>query len=120
MNETTDCPVDEWFFELQDWWTASALRHVDKTLCGEVGIHIDEDGKFIMTWGERHPELGGWEDFWGDEERTTVRIESAEWLDMLERLPSTEHEAEVTQAEAFELFVRALLPSELHRNAGLE
>jgi hypothetical protein len=119
MHSKDDDDINGWHLELEDRWTASALRHVDKSLCGEVQVGIDDDGRFFMRWKEQHPELGTWEDFFGDNERTAERIDSSEWQDMLERLPSSEHEVELSQAEAYELFVRALLPAQLHGLAGL-
>jgi hypothetical protein len=117
--DTTESPIGEWYFELEDWWTASALRHVDKSLCGEISIGFDEDGDFFMRWKEDHPELGTWEDFFGDANRTEKRCKSKEWLDMIERLPSRECEVCLTGAEAYEVFIRASVPSKLHAYAGL-
>jgi hypothetical protein len=92
-------------------------KEIDATLCETMTIGKTHDGEFFAWWREYHPELGSWEDYFGDEDRSEERC--AEWSELLKRMPASYYSTEIEREEAYTIIAWFWLPSEFHGEAGL-
>lgn len=134
MNELQDAEVIEtWWVELHEDRPLAKLpwlKEIDARLCGAATIGKTDNGRFLLIWKHRHPELGTYDEYFGDGdgerdefglrprvERNKERI--AEWRGLRRALPSKELSKEITREEAFKTLAYFSLDTEWHPECGL-
>jgi hypothetical protein len=76
-------------------------------------IKNDENGNFVLTWKELHPEMTMPREYFGMAERAELSEKQIEeWDEMEAAMPTKTYEVEISRKEAFAILCFYYLPDE--------
>jgi hypothetical protein len=120
---------DDWSFDNVGEMDGDTFRRlpwmseIDTSLCETATIAKTEDGRYLLIWEHRHPEMVSFSECFPDAPKIwdlpKDHQQVVEFQGMCKALPSSEFSKEITRKQAWETIAYFWLPEEWHCEAGI-